>query len=161
MPLLFWPQRDVYQWLWGLKFLGQCHDAAFERNAQQLVTPGAYSPEALKNMVQTTGIDHHRLECGIAPCYTDTKLFDTAGDADALMRKYGVERRVVSIAELLAIEPAFRQFSHRIAGGTYTASNKSGDAWVLTQALARRCAARGAGSLCSRTTSGLSKTTTL
>ena len=48
------------------------------------------------------------------------------------MRKYGVERRVVSIAELLAIEPAFRQFAHRIAGGTYTASNKSGDAQVFT-----------------------------
>ena len=29
--LLFWSQRDVHQWLWGLKFLGQCHDAAFER----------------------------------------------------------------------------------------------------------------------------------
>ena len=78
-----------------------------------------------------------------------------------LMRKYGVERRVVFIAELLAIEPAFRQFAHRIAGGTYTASNKSGDAWVLTQALARRCAARGAGSLYGRTTSGLSVKITL
>ena len=135
--LLFWPQRDVHQWLWGLKFLGQCHDAAFERNAQQLGALGAYSHDALKNVLQVTGTDHYRLECGIAPCYTDTKLFDTAGDADALMRKYSVERRVVSIAELLAIEPAFRQFAHCIAGGTYTASNKSGDAWVLTQALCR------------------------
>ena len=91
----------------------------------------------VKNVLQVTGTDHYRLEYGIAPCYTDTKLFDTAGDADALMRKYSVERRVVSIAELLAIEPAFRQFAHCIAGGTYTASNKSGDAWVLTQALCR------------------------
>ena len=44
--LLFWPQRDVHQWLWGLKFLGQCHDAAFERNAQQLGALGAYSHDA-------------------------------------------------------------------------------------------------------------------
>ena len=160
-PLLFRPQADVRQWLWGLKFLGQCNDAAFERNVQQLVALGAYSHAALKEVVRTTGIDYHRLERGIAHYYTDTQSFDMAGNAAALMRKYGVERRVVSIAELLAIEPAFRQFARRIAGGTYTASNKSGDAWVLTQALARRCAARGAGSLCSRTTSGLSKTTTL
>ena len=78
-----------------------------------------------------------------------------------LMRKYGVERRVVFIAELLAIEPAFRQFAHCIAGGTYTASNKSGDAWVFSQMLARRCAARGAKLLYGRTISGLSVKITL
>ena len=37
----------------------------------------------------------HLLERGIAHYYTDAKSFDTAGDAAALMRKYGVERRVV------------------------------------------------------------------
>ena len=143
-PLLFRPQFDVRQWLWGLKFLAQCHDTAFERNVQQLVALGAYSHEALKEVVRATGIDYHRLERGIAHYYTDTKSFDTAGDAAALMRKYGVERRVVSTAELLAIEPALHQFAHRIVGGTYTASDESGDARVFTQALARHCAARGA-----------------
>ena len=37
----------------------------------------------------------HLLERGIAHYNTDTKSFDTAGDAAALMRKYGVERCVV------------------------------------------------------------------
>ena len=143
-PLLFRPQLDPHQWLWGLKFLAQCNDSAFERNVQQLVALGAYSHAALKDVVATTGIQYSRLERGIAHYYTDQKSFDTAGDAAALMRKYGVDRRVVSSAELFAIEPAFKSFAHRIVGGTYTASDESGDARVFTQALAERCASRGA-----------------
>ena len=147
-PLLFRPQMPFgegwQQWRWGLQFLAQCNDAAFERNVQQLVALGAYSHTALKEVVQATSIDYHRLERGIAHYYTEQKSFDTAGDAAALMRKYGVARRVVSTAELLKIEPAFSAFAHRIVGGTYTASDESGDARVFTQGLARRCAERGA-----------------
>ena len=36
-PLLFRPRLDPHQWRWGLSFLGQCNDAAFERNVRQLV----------------------------------------------------------------------------------------------------------------------------
>ncbi len=143
-PLLFRPQFDMRQWLWGLKFLSQCNDAAFERNVQQLVALGAYSHSALKDVVSATGIDYNRLERGIAHFFTDQQSFDTAGDAAALMRKYGVDRKVISKAELLAIEPAFNAFAHRIVGGTYTASDESGDARVFTQALAQRCLERGA-----------------
>jgi D-amino-acid dehydrogenase len=143
-PLLFRPKLDWQQWRWSLQFLSQCNDAAFERNVQQLVALGAYSHAALKDMVRATGIEYQRLEHGIAHYYTDQKSFDTAGDAAALMRKYGVSRKVVNREELLRIEPAFKQFAHRIVGGTYTASDESGDARVFTQALAQRCIARGA-----------------
>ena len=143
-PLLFRPRLDWQQWRWSLLFLGQCNDAAFERNVQQLVALGAYSHAALKDVVAATGIDYQRLEHGIAHYYTDQQSFDTAGDAAALMRKYGVSRQVVSRDELLRIEPAFSAFAHRIVGGTYTPSDESGDARLFTQALAQRCAARGA-----------------
>jgi D-amino-acid dehydrogenase len=113
-PLLFKPRLDWQQWRWSWQFLTQCNDAAFERNVQQIVALGAYSHEE-----------------------------QAARDCE-LMRKYGVERRVVSTAELLQIEPAWAAFKHRIVGGTYTASDESGDARVFTQALARHCAARGA-----------------
>ncbi len=147
-PLLFRPQLPVgqgwQQWLWGMKFLAQCNDAAFERNVQQIVALGAYSHSALKDVVRATGIDYQRLERGIAHYFTDQKSFDTAGDAAMLMRKYGVARQLVSRDELLKIEPAFKSFASNIVGGTYTASDESGDARIFTQALAARCAARGA-----------------
>lgn len=142
-PLLFRPRLDWQQWRWGLRFLGQCNDAAFARNVQQIVALGAYSHAALKDVVAATGIDYHRLERGIAHFYTDEQAFAEAGAAAGLMRKFGVDRQVVSRAELFAIEPAFRNFE-RIVGGTYTPGDESGDARVFTQQLAALCAARGA-----------------
>ena len=154
-PLLFRPQLPTFgpsakygggwlQWRWGLQFLAQCNDAAFERNVAQIVALGAYSHVALKEIVKTTSIDYNRLECGIAHYYTDQHSFDAAGDAAALMQKYGVERQVVSKDELLKIEPALKSFAEQIVGGTYTPSDESGDARVFTQELARLCYARGA-----------------
>lgn len=146
-PLLFRPQFPVgagwRQYQWGLEFLANCNDRAFERNVQQLVALGSYSHTALKEVVAATGIEYNRLEKGIAHFYVDQKSFDSAADSAALMAKYGVNRRVVSKAELLQIEPAFRQFGDHMVGGTYTASDESGDARVFTQELAKRCEARG------------------
>ncbi len=146
-PLLFRPQvplgEGLRQYTWGLQFLANCNDTAFERNVQQLVALGSYSHSALKEVIANTGIEFNRMEKGIAHFYIDQKSFDAAASAAALMAKYGVNRRVVSKEELLKIEPAFRLYADRIVGGTYTQSDESGDARVFTQELARRCAERG------------------
>jgi len=156
-PLLFRPRFDWQQWRWGLKFLTQCNDAAFARNVAQIIALGGYSHLALKEVVARTGIEFDRLERGIAHYFTDEKSLAGAAHAAALMRPYGIERRVVSRDELLAIEPALRSFGEHIVGGTYTASDESGDACVFTQALARRCAARGARMLFGRRVLRLNK----
>ena len=143
-PLLFRPRLDWQQWRWGLAFLRECNDAAYERNLRQLVALGRYSHAALKDLVAATGIEYHRLERGIAQYYTDRRAFDEAATAAELMRRHGVDRRVIDTKELLAIEPALASFAHRIVGATYTASDETGDARVFTQQLAARCAARGA-----------------
>jgi D-amino-acid dehydrogenase len=143
-PLLFRPQLDWQQWRWGLEFLAQCNDAAFERNVRQLVALGAYSHGALKDVVRATGIEYQRLERGIAHYFTDQKSLDDAAEGAKLMQRFGVDRKVVSREELLAIEPAFQPFAHRITGGTYTSSDESGDARSFTEQLAERCGARGA-----------------
>ena len=143
-PLLFRPQLDWDQWRWSLKFLAQCNDAAFARNVQQLVALGAYSHHALKEIVASTGIEFNRLERGIAHFYSDRKAYNDAAVAVELMRKYGVERRLVTREELLKIEPAFSAYSDHIVGGTFTSGDESGDAFLFTQRLAERCAQRGA-----------------
>jgi len=142
-PLKFRPQLDPAQWAWGLQFLGQCNDAAFERNVAQLVALGSYSHAALKDVVASTGLRYDRLTKGIAHYYTSQKSFDEAGGAAELMRRHGVNRKVVSKGELLKIEPALRGFADRIVGGTYTESDESGDCLSFTQQLARLCRENG------------------
>jgi D-amino-acid dehydrogenase len=146
-PLLFRPQNPFgpgwRQYAWGLQFLAQCNDRAFERNVQRLVALGAYSHAALKDLVAATGISYQRLERGIAHYFTDQHAFDNAAQSAALMARFGVERKVVSREDLIHIEPSLAHFGPRIAGGTYTASDESGDACAFTQALAAQCARRG------------------
>jgi D-amino-acid dehydrogenase len=147
-PLLFRPQWPLgegwHQWVWGLKFLAECNDAAFERNVAQLVALGRYSHAALKDVVSATGIEYQRIQKGIAHYFTDPKSFDEAAADSELMQRHGVARKVISRDELLKIEPAYRSFGQQIVGATYTESDESGDARVFTQALAERCARRGA-----------------
>ena len=154
-PLLFRPQLPTFgpfakfgggwqQWRWGMQFLGQCNDAAFERNVQQIVALGVYSHLALKDIVNATNIEYNRLEQGIAHYFTDPHALDAAGEAALLMQKYGVDRQVLGRDDILKIEPALKSFASQIVGGTYTASDESGDARVFTQKLAALCAAKGA-----------------
>jgi D-amino-acid dehydrogenase len=154
-PLLFRPQWPTFgpsakfgggwqQWRWGLQFLGQCNDVAFERNVQQIVALGAYSHLALKDIVNATNIDYNRLEQGITHYFTDQHALDAAGEAALLMQKYGVNRQVLGRDAILNIEPALKSFASHIVGGTYTASDESGDARVFTQKLAALCQSKGA-----------------
>ena len=143
-PLLFRPRLDPHQWRWGLSFLGQCSDAAFERNVRQLVALGRYSHESLKSVVAATGIAYQRLERGILHFFSTAADFEAGRDAAALMRAHGVDRRVMDRDEVLAVEPALARFGAAIHGGTFTPSDESGDARVFTQQLAALCRARGA-----------------
>ncbi|HET7794103.1 MAG TPA: FAD-dependent oxidoreductase, partial [Rhizobacter sp.] len=156
-PLLFRPKLDPHQWRWGLSFLTQCTHAAFERNVTQLVALGRYSHESLKSLVAQTGIEYDRLERGILHFFSNQQDFDDAATGVELMRRHGVDRRLLSRDEVLQVEPALRGFGERIAGGTYTASDESGDARVFTQQLARLCQQRGASFLYEHDILGLQK----
>ena len=138
-PLLLRPHVDPQQWSWLTKFLAECNDRSFARNVQQIVALGAYSHTALKEVVAQTGIQFNRLERGIAHFFTSDAAVEDAHQAVALMRQYGVDRRMVSTEEFLQIEPAFKPYAAQIKGGTFTESDESGDARVFTQKLAQLC----------------------
>lgn len=161
-PLLFRPQWPLgegwQQYRWGLRFLAECNDAAFHRNVGHIVALGAYSHSALKDLVAQTGIDYHRLERGISHFFADQASFDSACALATLMQGFGVERKVISTAELLRLEPSLAPFGPRIVGATFTASDESGDARLFTQGLARACAARGVAFLFSHSLEGLEVT---
>lgn len=154
-PLLFRPKLDPQQWRWGLSFLTQCTNAAFERNVEQLVRLGRYSHESLKAIVDATGIEYCRLERGILHFFSNQADLDAGAAGAEIMRRHGVDRRVLSREEVLKIEPSLAAYGPNIAGGTFTASDESGDARVFTQELARLCAQRGAQFLYSHDIAGL------
>ena len=143
-PLLFRPRMDPAQWRWGLSFLTQCTTSAFERNVEQLVQLGRYSHDSLKTLVAQTGIEYERLERGILHFFSSQADFEAGAVGAEIMRRHGVDRRVLNRDEVLKVEPALAAFGPHIHGGTFTPSDESGDARVFTQKLAQLCAERGA-----------------
>jgi D-amino-acid dehydrogenase len=142
-PLLFRPRLDWQQWRWGAQFLFECLPWRTRRNMQQILAISKYSGEMLRELRAATLLAYDDLQRGILQIYTDRADFDEAAAAAALVRSYGIARDIKTAAECVAIEPALEARRDWIVGGTYTASDESGDARKFTQGLAARSFARG------------------
>ncbi|MGZ8263982.1 MAG: D-amino acid dehydrogenase [Burkholderiales bacterium] len=142
-PLLFRLRADLQQWTWGLRFLAECLPSRTRANIAQIVRLGVYSRARLKALRTETGIHYDHLERGILHFYTDRQAYKRALHPAELMRQCGCDRRVKTADECVAIEPALAAARARLAGGTYTAEDESGDARLFTVRLAELAGARG------------------
>jgi D-amino-acid dehydrogenase len=142
-PLLFRPQLDVRQWMWGLAFLRECLPGRLAPNIRAMVRLSEYSRATLRAMRADLGIQYDHLERGILSFYRDSHEFDLSQKAAGVMRDLGVERRAVSADEVVAIEPALASQRANIVGGDYTPDDESGDVNLFAVALAQRCLAAG------------------
>jgi len=142
-PLLFRLRPDLEQWLWGLSFLRECLPGRTRENILQIVNLGLYSRATLRGLRRETGIAYDHLERGILHFYTEPREFEAALEPARLMRALGCDRQVKTPDECIAIEPALAGVRDKLAGGTYTPSDESGDAHLFTQRLAGLAAAKG------------------
>jgi D-amino-acid dehydrogenase len=142
-PLLFRPQLDWRQWMWGLAFLRECLPSRLAPNIRAMVRLAEYSRATLRSMRAELGIEYNHLERGILNFYRDSAEFECSQRAAGLMRDFGVERRIVSADEVVAIEPALARHRACIVGGDFTPEDESGDVHLFATALARHCEAAG------------------
>jgi D-amino-acid dehydrogenase len=142
-PLLWRLRADAAQWAWGLRFLRECLPARTRVNIRAILALALDSRARLKALRRELGLEYDCLECGILHYYTDAAEFGRALPQAEFMRQFGCERVVKSAAECLAIEPALKDSTIPIVGGTWTADDESGDAQRFAALLADRCAARG------------------
>lgn len=142
-PLLFRLRADALQWRWGMQFMRECSPARTRHNIIQMVNLGTYSRNSLQQLRAETGLHYDELTKGILHFYTSAKEFEAALEPAELMRQYGCDRKVISTAEAIAIEPALASIKDKIAGATYTEEDESGDAHQFTQRLAALAAAQG------------------
>jgi D-amino-acid dehydrogenase len=142
-PLLFRLRLDLAQWEWGLRFLFECLPSHTRHNIVQIVRLGLYSRESLKALRAETGIEYDHLERGILHFYTNRQAYDAALAPAELMRSIGCNRIIRSPEECIAIEPALASMKDRLAGGTYTSEDESGDAHLFTVRLAALAGSSG------------------
>lgn len=136
-PLLFRPQFDWRQWMWGLAFLRECMPSRLAPNIRAMVRIAQYSQETLTQMREQLGLEYHQLQRGILNFYRDQDEFDGSQKAADVMRDYGLDRKVVSADEVIAIEPALAPHRASIVGGDYTETDESGDVHAFTVQVAQ------------------------
>jgi D-amino-acid dehydrogenase len=142
-PLLFRPRLEWRQWRWGFQFLLECLPSRTRRNMQQILAISKYSGEALRELRAATGLSYDDLQRGILQIYTNREEFDEAVRAAELVRGFGIAREVKTAGQCVALEPALAPRREWIMGGTYTATDETGDARKFTQALSSLGAERG------------------
>jgi D-amino-acid dehydrogenase len=142
-PLLWRLRPDLAQWRWGLQFLAECSPARTQANIGSIVRLGLYSRRRLQELRSELGLRYDELSRGILHFYSDPVEYEQALRQAAVMREFGCERVEKSRAECLAIEPALAASNAPIVGGTFTASDESGDARAFSCALADRARAAG------------------
>jgi D-amino-acid dehydrogenase len=142
-PLLFRPRLEWRQWRWGLQFLFECLPSRTRRNMQQILAISKYSGAALRDLRSALGLSYDDLQRGILQIYTDREGFDEAMRAAELVRGFGIARELKTPEECVALEPALAPRREWIMGGTYTATDETGDARKFTQAIASLGAQRG------------------
>ena len=142
-PMLFRLRADPYQWTWGLAFLRECLPARSRANAAQIAAINRYSRAQLLALRAETGIQYEQQTRGILSIYESRQALEEAVAAAALEKLHGIDLRVLSADECVALEPALVERAGHIAGGVHAAADESGDAHQFTQQLARLCAAHG------------------
>jgi D-amino-acid dehydrogenase len=142
-PLYFRPRLSLSQWRWGLGFLAQCTQARFDANCKSLLELGLESRAALQDLRRETGIAYEVQTRGILHYFTQQDEFEHAKLHAAKYCERGLDTVVKSAEEVLELEPAFKHSPVKLVGGTYTASDESGDAHLFTQRLAAMCAEAG------------------
>jgi D-amino-acid dehydrogenase len=142
-PLLFRPQFDWRQWVWGLAFLRECLPSRLAPNIRAMVRLAQYSQETLAQMRGDLGLEYNQLQRGILNFYRDQDEFDGSQKAADVMRDYGLDRRVVTADEVIAIEPALAPHRASIVGGDFTESDESGDVHAFTAQVAQHAQKAG------------------
>lgn len=141
-------QLDPRQWFWLLQFLQACNGATSRSTTASLLTQAAQSRLVLEDVLQ-----REQLQCDF---HMPGKLVlqKTQQGLDAAARQVqlqaalgGPAQRMVSPDEVAQIEPALRNYVHRIAGAVYTPSECAVDGRKLCQALLDLLQARGAAVL--------------
>ena len=135
-PLLFRLHADWQQIRWGLQFLRECTPGRTRENIRTLVTLGVYSRGELQKLRAETNIQYDHLERGILHFFTDPAEFEHGVKASQVMTQFGLKVDALTVKQCLELEPALAPAASKLAGGTYTASDESGDAKLFTERLA-------------------------
>jgi len=126
---------DPRLWLWSLKFLTQCTNAAAHRNTLRKVRLLNYSKDCLNQIAAETGVDYDGRRNGILFYFRSADALAAASRHMGLLSDHGVALEIVDRDRLLAIEPVLAR-QPEVVGGIYSPDCQTGDSHLFCNRLA-------------------------
>ncbi len=142
-PFLIRPRALPGLASWGLRFLRECNDGAWRRNAAVIYRLCSYSHERLRELVRETGIEYDSNPRGTLRVIRDRRSMENSTRTAGMLGELGVRWRTLDAAGCVELEPALRARQDSIVGGLHYPDDEGGDAHLFTGRLAGICASQG------------------
>ncbi len=142
-PLRFHPRASTAQWNWALSFLHECLPWRTRRNTEAIAALATYSAGQLRALRKETGLIYEHSRRGILHLFFSAREFREVPQRVAHLSQLGIDARLCSADECIAIEPALANLRGRLAGGMFAPSDESGDAYHFTRGLSEHLRRNG------------------
>jgi D-amino-acid dehydrogenase len=138
-PILFKPHLSFQQWRWGAEFLYECIPSRNHENIKKMLKIALYSRKTLQELRVEENLQYEQQANGIITYYTNEHSFEGGKEAAQFISRFGCERTIKTKEELLELEPALQYSTFNIVGGDYTADDESGNAFLYTNQMKKKC----------------------
>ncbi len=122
-------------WGWGLRFMLASRPGAWRSTLEHITRLALHSRDCLAWLRETVAPAYDARANGLLHIYRDRHAVAHAARVTDLMAAAGLERRAVSVAEAVALEPALTDAAPALAGAVFCPGDESGDAHLFTRAM--------------------------
>jgi D-amino-acid dehydrogenase len=136
-PVRFTPTADPGQWLWALRFLGNCTAARSAETTGRLLALSGLSRTAMADMQASTPMQFQHASNGKLVVQSTQAGMAAAEAQMRLQATMGCEQFALTAAECLALEPGLQSIAARLVGGIHTPTEEVGDCHMLCQEMRR------------------------
>lgn len=126
------PRFDVAQMQWLLGFIAMCSAQKHREGAEDLLSLGVVSREALAELLHKHPLQFDHNENGKLQVFESRTVFEATSQAQtAFLRSHGVEQLELGPQEAVRLEPSLAPIEQRIVGALFTPSEQAGNCELL------------------------------
>ncbi len=142
-PLLLRPRALPGMLLWGLRFLSASRPSRHLRSTSASLRLALYSQKALDELDRKLAIEYDRLHNGTLKIFRDNKTLQESLALADMQRNMGLESRLLSPDETVAMEPMLKGIASELVGVIHYPADGSGDAYRFTREMQKHAMAAG------------------
>lgn len=142
-PLRVAPRMDPSMLRWLISMLSNCSQSAYARNKARMLRIAEYSRDCFIELRQATGIEYDNRAKGLIQLFRTQKQLEASVADIRILESCGVAYEALDREGILQHEPALGYVRDKLVGGLRLPGDETGDCFMFTQSLARRCEALG------------------